>query len=246
MPTVSVARAESAVRRRIQNRRDIVAALRNPSLRSVRAFLELLAACVDDLNQAAGFAFDRASLVKYSVVQSAYPALLSCRQGRARDAIDFVIRTWKAHARGLAKAKAGGPVARLDGEREFRAVFSVALSELVQSQETELQARQTLRRLMIHLGLSQDDLGRMFDVAGETIRRWERGENRIPDSKMAALQSADTALVKLLSLFRPERLPQLIRHKAEGFEGERALDWILRGRIAEVADRYDLGLLYQA
>jgi hypothetical protein len=40
-------------------------------------------------------------------------------------------------------------------------------------------------------------------------------------------------------------LPTGIRRPAELFDGETALAWILRGRIAEVADRYETALLYQ-
>jgi len=49
----------------------------------------------------------------------------------------------------------------------------------------------------------------------------------------------------MLEIFRPERLFQVVRRKADLFDGESALEWILRGRVAEVADRYELALSYQ-
>jgi hypothetical protein len=53
------------------------------------------------------------------------------------------------------------------------------------------------------------------------------------------------ALDRLLALFQPARLPLAIRRPAELFDGERALDWILRGRIGEAAGRYEIALSYQ-
>ncbi len=105
--------------------------------------------------------------------------------------------------------------------------------------------RLALERLMECLGLSQDQMGRMLDVSGETVRRWKSGATGIPLSRVAELTAAESALNRLLQIFRPERLPLVIRRKAEVFGGKAALDWILDGRIAEVADRYELSLAYQ-
>jgi len=90
-----------------------------------------------------------------------------------------------------------------------------------------------------------DHLARMFEVAADTVRLWERGHGEVPAARRAELLLADKALDRLLELFRPERLPQVIRRKADLFDKEQALDWILRGRIADVADRYDAALSYQ-
>jgi hypothetical protein len=102
-----------------------------------------------------------------------------------------------------------------------------------------------LGRLITGLDLSFDEVGRMLGVSGETARRWERGLVPIPAARLALLTSAASALDRLLTLFRPERLPAAIRRSAPIFDGERALDWILRGRIQEVAEQYDRALSYQ-
>ena len=86
----------------------------------------------------------------------------------------------------------------------------------------------------------------MFKVSGETIRRWERGQVRIPLARQAELVSAEAALARLETLFLPERLAQVIRRPAGLFQQERALDLILRGLIADVAQRYEIALTYQA
>lgn len=101
-----------------------------------------------------------------------------------------------------------------------------------------------LRALRKNLDLSREDLGTMFGVGGETAGAWAEGAQEIPETTFAKMVAAETALDRMLWLFRPERLPQVIRRRAEAFDGERALDWILDGRIAEVAERYDSGLSY--
>ena len=98
---------------------------------------------------------------------------------------------------------------------------------------------------MAQLALSYDQLGHAFGVSGETLRRWERGSHEIPADRMASLTEADGVLKRLLAIFKPERLAHVLRRKAALFGDESALDWILRGRIAEVADRYDAAFAYQ-
>jgi transcriptional regulator with XRE-family HTH domain len=107
------------------------------------------------------------------------------------------------------------------------------------------QARTALRSLMTRLELSQDDLGRAFGVSGESVRRWERGATSIPAERRSEILAAEAGLRRLQDLFRPERLPSAIRRPAELFDGDSALEWILRGRIEEVADHYETALLYQ-
>jgi DNA-binding transcriptional regulator YiaG len=94
-------------------------------------------------------------------------------------------------------------------------------------------------------GMSHEELGRMFRVSGETVRRWERGQVRIPDARQAELETMAAAADRLEALFVADRLPQVIRRPAELFGGETALAWIERGRIADVADRYETALAYQ-
>jgi DNA-binding transcriptional regulator YiaG len=106
------------------------------------------------------------------------------------------------------------------------------------------EGRGILRRLMASLDLSFDDLGRMLAVSGETVRRWERGLAAIPARRQAPLTAAGAALDRLLAIVRPERLPATVRRPAEAFGGETALDWILRGRIQDVADEYERMVLY--
>ncbi len=41
------------------------------------------------------------------------------------------------------------------------------------------------------------------------------------------------------------RLPQVIRRPVDIFDGHSALEWILLGRIEEVAKRYEVAFAYQ-
>lgn len=129
---------------------------------------------------------------------------------------------------------------------ECLVLFNAAVSDRLRSSKRGAEGRRILHRLMRLLDLSRDETGRMFGVTGETVRRWEHSMVEIPAHQMAALTAADAALEGLIELFLPDRLPLVIRRPAELFDGERALDWILRGRIADVAERYDHLLMYQA
>ena len=86
----------------------------------------------------------------------------------------------------------------------------------------------------------------MFRVSIETLSAWEAGSTTIPKESLTQLQAASSALSKLLSVFRPERLPQVVRREAELFDGETAVEWMVQGRITEVAERYEQAFAYQA
>jgi len=137
-------------------------------------------------------------------------------------------------------------LARIEGadDRLLSQVYDTA-SRLLLARRHDLEARLTLDRLMLRLGLSQDEAARMLGVSGETVRRWQRGAVKIPMPRAVQILSMAEALDRLLALFQPARLPLAIRRPAELFDGERALDWILRGRIADAAGRYEIALSFQ-
>ncbi len=108
----------------------------------------------------------------------------------------------------------------------------------------QAKAAPILQQLRKCFDLSREDLGTMFGVTGEVIASWEQDAVEIPDTALAKMIAASASLDRMLWFFRPDRLPQVIRRRAEAFDGERALDWILDGRLAEVAERYYNGLAY--
>jgi len=130
--------------------------------------------------------------------------------------------------------------------QESFALFHLAVSSVISEQESANEGRQILRTLIAALALSFDELGRMFRVAGETVRRWETGASSISSDRKATITSTRESLNKLLKIFRQARLPQVIRRPAELFSGECALDWILRGKIVDVVKPYEISLRFQA
>ncbi len=228
-----------------------------PDLGSVREIVHLLDRCLADLNELAGFEGDLATLVRHSSLQACFPSLRFLRHGEPEAALRFLLLTWARVAEAL-----GLPCAMIDTpeeleasfpdlpveqatEHEFLSVFNTAIFEVLRDSERNVRGRDILRRLMAQLDLSYDLLGRVLGTSGETVRRWERGSHEIPAERMADLVQADAGLRRLLEIFQPERLASGIRRKAGLFTGESALDWILRGRIAEAADRYEVALAYQ-
>ncbi|HYM09230.1 MAG TPA: hypothetical protein VEU62_00785 [Bryobacterales bacterium] len=243
-----------AVRQKLEaRRRDLSAQLKLPNLEGLRAFVCLLEECIHALNCAIAPPESLALFLQSSVLQCGFPALVWFRRGDAARAAEWITRAWEAHAaaftafaaEGSLRSPVGHPVAPDPAELEFLSVYNLAISELLGDRLKDAEARLMLRGLMAHLGLGLSELGRIFGVTADAIRSWEFGYTHIPNEEMGELRAADHALRRLLELFRPERLPQVIRRKADLFEKERALEWILRGQIAEVADRYDATLGYQ-
>lgn len=204
------------------------------------AFLTVLKGFLEQLNSPRRLPAPQYAFVEAGVLQNSYPAFRYLQMGDAERASKWVIHTWEDYAKQadrLARDGAGGETLL-----DYDLAVHDALAETLKTD----RGRAIIRRLMTLLSLGQDELGRMFEVSGETIRRWERGQVRIPPARLAALESANASLARMLSLFVTERLPEVIRRKAGLFDGERALDWILRGRIGDAASRYETALRYQA
>lgn len=247
---------------RLEKHLPAILLLSSPDLATVRDFVHEMEACVDLLNGEAGVVdADTAALLRGSVLQSSFPALLLLRQEETRAAAAFLIDQWRRTAEALgesihhpASGVSGGEVresgtpyrASLEVERELLTLYNTVVFEVLLAAEGLGRGRDILRRLMAQLALSYDQLGRAFGVSGETIRRWERGSHEIPADRMAVLVETEAALRRLVSLFKPERLPHVLRRKAALFGEESGLDWIFRGRMAEVAERYEAALAYQA
>ncbi len=203
------------------------------------AFMTLVGRHVRQLNDVFQVPVPQADLVEAGVLQNSFPAFLLLQRRDPARASWWVVHTWQDYTGELHRLPA------VDDKQSLLA-YDEAVHQFLASAERLDEGRRILRRLTAVLGLAQDEAGRMFGVSGETIRRWDRGKVRIPDSRLASLISAEAALARLEALFLPDRLLQAIRRPAELFQGERALDLILRGRISDVASRYEAVLAYQA
>jgi transcriptional regulator with XRE-family HTH domain len=250
---------EREIRRRIEAVAERLTGPDLPDPGTVREVVEELDRCLTELGESAQVAPELAPLVRLSVLQAAFPVLLGYRHG-ARDLAWHLLTTeWERvvralHARGWnSEVREPGlyypaplwPLADPAADQELLVLFNLAVFEVLRGAEVQVRGRQTARRLMSRLSLSYDQLGRAFGVSGETVRRWERRSHPIPDERLADLAHADGAISRLEGMFQPERLAQVVRRKAGLFGGEAALDWILRGRIGEAADRYETALAYQ-
>lgn len=238
--------------------RSLAARLREPNLDAVATFVERAAEAVAGLNRRARVPADVAPLLEASAVQASLLSLLSCRAGEPALAADLLAQTWAGQASAFGIEVEWAPHASAEDAARFRraqedarlsemvALFTLAVGEHLRKKAGGHEGRAMLRRALMLLGLSLDEAALIFGVRGETVRRWEQGISGISDERMATLHVLDAALGRLVRLFRPDRLPSVVRRPADLFGGERALDWILRGRAAEVADRYDVALSYQA
>lgn len=237
---------------------DLAVRLREPNLDAVAAFIQRVDDAVAGLNRLAHLPDDISPLVEASVVQASLLSLLSCRSGNRALAADLLAQTWSSQASAFGVDAAWVPHVTLPDAAmllhkpgdvdlpEVLALFNLAVGDHLRKRAGADEGRAILRRTFTLLGLSHDEAALIFRVRGETIRRWEQGITRISDERLAVLHTIDAALDRLSRLFRPDRLRSVVRRAADLFDGERALDWILRGRIAEVADRYDMALSYQA
>jgi transcriptional regulator with XRE-family HTH domain len=147
--------------------------------------------------------------------------------------------------RRVLSAKATGPGNGVGSGNKLDGLSDVPVEGTREPGMRPTEARDIARRLRVSLRLSEEDLARMLATSGETIRRWEQDTAPVSPELSGKLLAADAALAVLLESFVPARLPEIIRRPALLFDGERALDWILGGRIGEVSERYDRLLMYQ-
>ncbi len=209
----------------------------------VRQFAQVVHSCVEKLNAEAGLTGPRARLVLNAVMQSALRPMLLFRKGKIQAASQTVLDLWwDAHSSEPLARHRGEPERELE---ELAHVFPLVVFEETASARKASSGRDMLRRVSTCLELSFENVGRILNVPGETVRRWERGISRIPTDALATLELVDSALNRLSKLFLPQRLPEVVRRKADLFNGARALDWILQGRIGDVVDRYEHALTYQ-
>jgi transcriptional regulator with XRE-family HTH domain len=248
---------------------DLPDRLARPNLPAVREAVALFHACFVELGRASGI---DASAATARALPGGFDGLMALRARHFGEAAKSLLDCWLGQGIVVERAAAGAetesygsppgirseigeatgpglvapwPTSRPAADGEWLVTYLLAVEEMVATDLGASRARVALRSLLARLGLSQDDAGRMLGVSGETVRRWERGSIRIPANREAEILAAEAALYRLLELFRPERLAAAIRRPADLFAGDTAYDWILRGRIDAVADRYETALAYQ-
>lgn len=263
------------IQRRLELEGDLPARLQRPNLPAARELAAVFWECLHTLSTGAELEAALARAIDFEALYGSFDAFLAFRAKNTAVTASALVEVWTStsltelRAMGEAQAAMLESLRRYDFEavqadlaesvsslgkgvediferQEWLVVFHQAVEQIVTSELGGDQARTALRGVMGRLELSQDDVGRIFGVSGETIRRWERGVTSIPAQRRGEILDVESALRRLQDLFRPDRLPTVIRRPARLFDDETALEWILRGRIAEVADRYEDALLYQA
>lgn len=220
------------------------------SLSSVRIFLE---AVDDDFGRwMQGVETDEATRTEWRVLalRNSLPAFVSVCARSVPVTATALVSAW-AEAAVTLGVRVSVPRLHRTTKRQPKPsldaviAFDAGIVEYAAKIKSTHEVTSVIRRLMAHLRLSYDDVGRMVGSSGETIRRWEQGQHAPTPEKQAVLTAADAALSRLLTMFKADALPAVIRRPAEIFDNERAFDWILRGRIVQVVDRYERELSYQ-
>jgi hypothetical protein len=228
-----------------------------PSIESTIVFLRILDRCLVRLNRQARLGKKLDVIVRETALQRGFPAFLTYARSSVDRASECVLAAWTEAARMLGEEGvrdpqevARGPDRALTGIseelfRDYLSTYNLAFAEVLREHMVEPRAQQTIQELLHGFDMSYDELGRILDVSGETVRRWAKGASSVPKKKLAAIDMAGNALRRIRRILRPDRLPSVIRRKAELFGGDSALDWIRAGRVTEVADRYETAFAYQ-
>ena len=233
-----------------------------PNLAAARACVDWMILAILHLNRSIGFEAQASIWVRDLVLSSASQAAVFWRHGWSDEARVSLLHSWIDQSlvfetswkhlyelrNRLIHDQFSPAAIRLQGsdlDREFLLVFSVAVAEKLSADQAESQARQAIRQLLARMELSVADLGRLLGVSADVVDQWESAQVMMPADARAIVTRANSALSRLLAIFRPERLPQVIRQKVALFRGESAYDWILQGRIQEVADLYEVAFAYQ-
>jgi len=233
-----------------------------PNLAAARACVDWMIVAILHLNRKIEFEPQTSALVHDFVLASASQAAVYWRHGWSDQARTSLLHSWIDQSLAFEPSwkrlyefrnrlvhdqfsPSKNRLQNSDLDREFLLVFSVAVAEKLSGDQADLQARHALRQLLGHLELSNADLASILRVSIDTVDEWESGRTNIPVDARGTLTRANSALAHLLGIFRPERLPQVIRQKAELFKGQSAYEWILQGRIQEVAELYENSFAYQ-
>jgi transcriptional regulator with XRE-family HTH domain len=238
--------------------RDLMSSERR-DLATARRWVEWVLLGVDRLNARFFVDPDASPLVREVVLQNAFLACVYSWLGRAEIGKASLVHAWIDSSslvgldtelfRSLRNHWVHAPAFNLNltaQDAELLAIFNVAVAERFLAEGVAWRGRQIVRDLIVRLGLTKDEVAKMLRVPSETLDSWESGRTTIPMDTLSQLQAAGTALSKLLGIFQPERLPEVIRREADLFDGKPAVDWIVSGRITEVAERYERVLAYQA
>lgn len=93
--------------------------------------------------------------------------------------------------------------------------------------------------------LSPDEVARLMAVDSKVALAWLAG-GEIPLLYTVQLDKMLESLDRLVQMFEPKRLPEMLRRPAPVFADRAAIEIILQGGIEYVADAYERLLTYSA
>lgn len=112
-------------------------------------------------------------------------------------------------------------------------------------------AVRALNILRSALGLTREEIATMLSnetlqsINESTVHAWETRLTEVPISVSGQLIQDESDCLTLLALYRPERLPEVIRRPAPIFGGATGKSWIIAGRMREASTAYDRALRFQ-
>ncbi len=109
---------------------------------------------------------------------------------------------------------------------------------MLEKDEDLAEISRKIARIRKYLNLNYEEFGQMIGTSGLTVWNLERGYLPLNPYKEKINEIYDN-LMHLLKFFVPKKLASAIRRPAPIFNGERALDWILRGEFSEVVKKYE-------
>lgn len=84
-----------------------------------------------------------------------------------------------------------------------------------------------------------------LEINDSMIRGWRSRISDVPEELIYLLLEDEQHCLTILHLYRPDRVPDIIRRDAPIFNNNSALSLILAGGISEVAEAYDTVLHFQ-
>lgn len=96
----------------------------------------------------------------------------------------------------------------------------------------ETEQSSELRRVLETWGLSQSDAATLFAISRQALSKWlTRG---VPAERLEAVADLAAATDVLGHYLKPERIPAVVRRKANNLQGQSLLDLAKAGRTREV------------
>ncbi|MFH1812183.1 MAG: hypothetical protein ABIJ09_25830 [Pseudomonadota bacterium] len=116
--------------------------------------------------------------------------------------------------------------------RELARAASPAWLSGLRRHLAEQGAIDELPRVLAAWGLSQSEAATLFGVSRQALSKWlSRG---VPGERLEAVADLAAATDVLCHYLKPERIPAVVRRKAENLQGKSLLDLAGRKRTREV------------